>query len=193
MEKMKNGNFSFMNRLTFVLLTCFIISCQIKNSDKSNLNKRLDKDSIANFNAVDSIFDYKASFILENFISFSKPKENEITIINEDCGIFTVPDSIQISKMKGKTKEEEEGFYVGANDNDFYQSESKKFLDSLKIKTIYPTTRYLKFKTKGGSILFDTKSKYTNGWMVVLFLGDRKPKIVDFGSIEDSYNDYLKE
>ena len=43
------------------------------------------------------------------------------------------------------------------------------------------------------SELFDTKSKYTNGWMVILFLGDRKPKIVDFVSIEDSYNDYLKE
>ena len=178
-----------MNRFTFVLMTCFMISCQTRNPDKSNLNK----DSIIKHAAVDSGFDYKASFILENFISFSKPKENEITIINEDCGIFTVPDSIQISKMKGKTKEEEEGFYVGANDNDFYQSEAKKFLDSLNIKTIYPTTRYLKFKTKGGPILFDSKSKYTNGWMVVLFLGDRKPKIVDFGSIEDSYNDYLKE
>jgi hypothetical protein len=143
--------------------------------------------------AVDSIISFEASFILENFIPLSIPEENEITIINEDCGIFTIPDSVQISKMKGKTKEDEEGFCVGADDNNFYQYEARKFLDSVNVKAVFPTTRYLKFKNKSGSILFDTKSKYTNGWMVILFLGGRKPKIVDFVSIEDSYNDYLKE
>ena len=182
-----------MERSALVLMTFFLISCQTKKSDISNMCKSLNKGTIVAEVTKDTVDDYRASFILENFIVRCKPDENEITVINEDCGVFMIPDSIQISKMKGKTKEEVEGFYIAADDNIFYQYEASRFLDSLRIKTIYPKSKYLKFINKKGSILFDTKSKYSDGWMVILFVNDRMPKIVDFVSFEESYNEYTKD
>ena len=95
--------------------------------------------------------------------------------------------------MKGETEEEQENFYIAADDNNYYQDEASKFLDSLKIKKIYPKTRYLKFTKNNENIIFDTKAKYSRGWMVILYLNNKKPKIVDFVSIEYSYNKYIKE
>lgn len=178
-----------MNKIIPFLLIAVLLSCKTKNSDKNseklnNENVQIEKENI------DS---YAESLKLENFIVETNVSESEITIINEDCGIILSPDSEQIDAMKGETEEEQQNFYIAADDNNFYQYETSKFLDSLNIKKIYPKTRYLKFSKNNENLMFDTKAKYSDGWMVILYLNNKKPKIVDFVSFEYSYNQYIEE
>ena len=181
-----------MNKIIpFLLVFVLLSSCKTKSSDQNSEIQSAQHESTvkqgANFNS------YEESFKLENFIVEGNIIENEITTINENCGIIINPDSLQIEAMKGETEEEQENFYIAADDNNYYQDEASKFLDSLKIKKIYPKTRYLKFTKNNENIFFDTKAKYSRGWMVILYLNNKKPKIVDFVSIEYSYNKYIKE
>jgi hypothetical protein len=188
-----SGNFkkTIMNKIIPFLLIAVLLSCKTKNSDKNS--EKLSNENVQIEKEKENIDTYAESFNLENFIVETNVSESEITIINEDCGIILSPDSAQIDAMKGETEEEQQNFYVAADDNNFYQYETSKFLDSLNIKKIYPKTRYLKFSKNNENLLFDTKAKYSDGWMVILYLNNKKPKIVDFVSFEDSYNQYIDE
>ncbi len=98
-------------------------------------------------------------------------------MISENCCIFIDPDSSQIAEMKGKSKEDEENFYTVADDFNYYSYEASKFLDSIHLKRIYPQTRYLKFIMTNDSILIDTKSKISRGWITILFNTNKKPRL----------------
>lgn len=185
--------YNTMNKLLFILAIYLLISYKNNKPTQSNAHGKDSLNALPSKVVEDTTFSYDAQFIIENFLVSGLLGEKDITIINEDCGIFMIPDSIQISKMKGKTPEDMENFYIAADDNSYYQYEARKFLDSLKIKAIYPKTRYLKFIINNNTLFFDSKSKYTDGWIVVLFIGNRKPKIVDFVSFKESYNKYINE
>jgi len=186
-----------MKRLLLILMISLAFSCQTKRPNDSNISSdsKRKEDSIRK---KDSLLTERIKFIEEsekfdNYISSEKPKEEEITVINEDCGISISPDSLQIVELKGTTPEEQEAFYVVADDNSYYQVNAWNFLDSMKLKTIHPKTRYLKFEMKDDTILFDTKAKYSRGWMMLLFAKGRKPDIVDFVMIDSSYHKYMKK
>jgi len=181
-----------MNRLLLILLILFTFSCQTKKSENERIATNDNADSLTAKDEKEE-FNYENLFKLENFVTNHNPESSELTVLNEDCVIFTIPDSTQIAEMKGNTEEEEEGFYVAADDNNYYQYEASRFLDSLNVKCVYPKTRYLKFIMKDDSIIFDTKSKYSGGWMTILFKTDRKPKIVSSVGFEDYYNEFIKE
>jgi len=186
-----------MTRILLILIIFIAISCQTKKPNDSSFSNeyKIKQDSIRE---KDSLMDERVKFLeesekFENYISNEKPNENEITVINEDCGISISPDSAQIAEFKGTTPEEEESFYIAADDNIYYQVNAWHFLDSMKIKVIHPKTRFLKFEMKNDTILFDTKSKYSRGWMLLLFAKNKRPEIIDFVMIDTAYHKYMNE
>lgn len=46
---------------------------------------------------------------------------------------------------------------------------------------------------RNDAILFNTKSKYSRGWMLLLFTKNKEPEIVDFVVIDSAYHKYIKE
>ena len=162
-----------MNKIIIFGIMCLFASCQQKKEhiviNNSEKNAQIEKST-----------------------TYISPNKNEITIIDQDCAVFVSPDSTQIAKLKGKTEKEEEEFYVAAEDNNYYQYMASQFLDSIKIKTIYLKTRYVKFINKNKPIFFDTKSKDSNSWMVILSIGTKNPQSIDFVSFEDAYKEYIK-
>ena len=46
---------------------------------------------------------------------------------------------------------------------------------------------------KNDTILFDTKSKYSRGWMLLLFAKNKRPEIIDFVMIDTAYYKYMNE
>ena len=181
-----------MNRLFLILMSLVLISCQTKNRDNRNTGRSMQKDSeIADHKQEE--LSYNDLFKLENFISKESPQAEELTIIHEDCAVFTIPDSTQIAEMKGKTKEDEEKFYVAADDHNFYQYEALKLLDSLHVKTIFTKTRYLKFVMNDESILLDTKSTHAGLGLTILFRTGKRPEIVSVVDFEEAYNKFIRE
>jgi hypothetical protein len=181
-----------MNRLLLITITVLLISCQSKRTETSEKEHDIQNGSeISKKSAKD--FNYEDMFIIENFISNKNPKVEDITVIDENGVVFIFPDSVQIAQMKGKTNEDLESFYTVADDNSFYQNEALKLLDSLHVRTIHPKSRYLKFVMNEESILIDTKSKYSGGWMTILFNTNKKPKIVSAVGFESFYSEFVKE
>jgi hypothetical protein len=177
----------------FILIICTLLffSCQDKKNNPRNNNNETSLDSVKI--SVDNKDLYEASFNIGNYITKVAPTDDEITFINENCCIFIDPDSAQIAEMKGKSKEDEENFYTVADDFNFYSYEASKFLDSIHLKRIYPHTRYLNFIMSDDSILIDTKSKISRGWITILFNTNKKPKIVSPVNLDLLYNDFIKE
>jgi len=179
-----------MKELILISLTLLFFSCQSKKSTPININEEITDSVIVSVEPEDL---YEESFKIENYITKDAPTDDEITLINENCCIFIDPDSAQIAEMKGKSKEDEENFYIVADDYNFYSYEASKFLDSIHLKRIYPQTRYLKFLMTDDSILFDTKSKISRGWITILFNTNKKPKIVSPVNLDLLYDDFIRE
>ena len=180
-----------MKELILLIICSFLFfSCQEKARKTSNNNGTLSDSVIV---SVDNKDPYAESFNIENYLTKETPRDDETTLISENCCIFIHPDSAQIAKMKGTNKKDEDNFYTVADDINFYNSEASKFLDSMHLKRIYPDTRYLKFVMTDGSILIDTKSKISRGWITILFNTNKRPKIVSPVNLVLQYNDFIKE
>jgi hypothetical protein len=180
-----------MYKPTILILALILFSCQTKRNDKSlNQGNQISKSTV--IKPTDTIH-YDAHLVLDNFLTDVNPAEKEITIINENCGVFVSPDSIQIARMKGKTDEEKENFYIAADDNSFYQYKTHNYLDSMHVKCLFPKTRYLKFLSEERTLIFDTKSNFSSGWMVILFSPDKLPRIIDFVSYKESYTNFFNK
>ena len=181
-----------MRTLLFFILISSISACNLKNSQQQShqINK---SDSDLDKSNETTQFDFEKAKNIKYYLSSTKPDSSDLTMINENCCVFIYPDSSQIAAMKGKTKEDEENFYTVADDYNYYFSEAFKFLDSIQVKQLFPKTRFLKFILSDREILFDTKSKYSSGWLTILFDTSKEPKIVSTVSFQQKYNDFLKE
>lgn len=123
----------------------------------------------------------------------SSAPADDVTLISDKAGIFIGPDSIQIEQMKSELGEED--FYTVADDNNYYESEARDFLEQKNIKVVYPKTQYLKFKTATGKeYTFDTKSKASRGWLTVLFNPKKEsPIIVSLADIDLEFESYFTD
>jgi hypothetical protein len=184
-----------MKELTIIFLILLVFACQSKKSAPGNTTEAVTDSEIVNIDiiSIEPKDLYEESFRIENYLTTDTPEDEEITLITEDCCVFISPDSTQIVTLKGNTIEDQENFYTIADDNNYYDYEASKFLDSIKLKRIYPKTRYLKFVMSDGSLLVDTRSKISRGWITILFDVDKKPKIINPVDIEMIYNDFIKE
>ena len=130
---------------------------------------------------------YEQSLVVTNYLVKSIPDKDFLTV-DYNTVVFISPDSKKIAEMK---KENEEDFYTGANDQNFYQSEGANFFKSKNLKVLYPTNRYIKFETKSGEIYFDTKAKVSLGWTELMFRTDSLPKIFNVADYEIEYKNYF--
>lgn len=117
---------------------------------------------------------------------------NNFTLVTERSGIFISPDTEEIEHMK---KEYGEDFYTAADDNLYYEYEADKLLEEKNIKTVYPKTRYLKFKTNTGQeYFFDTKTEDSPNWYLILFDPSKdRPEIISAIDIAEEYSSYFSQ
>lgn len=174
----------------------FQISCK---TDKKEVNKEnvlpVEKIEVKkqsdNSELDDKAIFFEKSRLVDSYLidKDSIPVDSKVEIIDTKCAIFKNPDSKEVEKMK---EEYGEDFYVVADDNIFYTSESKTFLDSMKLKQVYLTeNRYVQFiDNKGNSIYFDLKGKYSLPWNLLFFDPVKGLKIVDMTNTSAEYEDF---
>jgi hypothetical protein len=125
--------------------------------------------------------------------SNSKLNENSIKSfqVKGRCAVFYSPDSIEIEHLKNKIGED--NFYGVVDDNNYYNSEAMKILESKNIKIIITDNRYIEFiKDNGQTTLLDKKS-FEAKWGVILFDGKKEPLSVNPVEIAPDVEKYFQK
>jgi len=87
--------------------------------------------------------------------------------------IFVSPTSKEIKKIKAKAKDLE-GFYVAADDLNYYTYKAEEYLDKLKIKHIDTHEKKLTFVINNKATEVDY-SKSDETWFILIYNGKDKP------------------
>lgn len=170
--------------IVIILLSCCKYSSEKSESQTDSLNNVvMDK-----YDSIDIAM--QQSLNIKNYLVDNKEVNSDYLFITKNCGVFIVPDSIEISKMKKEYGDE--SFYIAADDNSYYDFEASQYLDSMRYKCIYPKTRYLKFKVNSDTICIDTKSKYRDGWLSILYKENKVPKFYYSVNIHEAFKEYNK-
>lgn len=156
----------------------------ISDTTTKEKTEKIDTESI-------NIKNIPSSTNINDFLISKRPTKN-YTIIDSNSGIFI---SIRDSEIEYYKKEDEEEFYVAADDHVWYKYEAAEFLRSKNVKTVYPQTRYLIFKQKDQKELyFDILSpKHSCSWKMILFNIDSLPKIIYSIDVKEEYETYFTE
>lgn len=120
-------------------------------------------------------FDYNAQFKLDNYLTTDSFDEKTNDIIDFDCAILIYPTSEQIDEMKN---EGEEDFYIGADDSNWYQAMAIEKIDSVGIKTITASGRYLRLRGQNRTWDLDIRKKNLPAWNLIFFKPTKEPKII---------------
>lgn len=190
-----------MNRLIVVLAIAFsIVSCSDTRTNQQEARETIAEADTPASSATESTVQTppnqqaNTSVLnegdLKRHIVTSIPA-NDFTLITEKAGIFISPDTVEIERLKQEYGEED--FYTAADDNLYYEYEADKHLEQKGIKTIYPKTRYLKFKTSSGKeYFFDTKPESGPNWYLMLFDPSKNyPVIISTIDIVEEHNKYF--
>jgi hypothetical protein len=152
-----------MRTILFIITFLTFISCRQKENSDNTLGK------------------YNLYAIATN--------EDSTGLITSPCAVMIWPTIAQIESLK---QPDSTGFYVAADDNQYYMAISREYLDSLKTKIVEKESKgSLLFKTKSGQY-FEMKldSLY---WGIILFNGKTKPIKINETSIESEYKIYMKK
>jgi len=112
-------------------------------------------------------------------------------IVDSTAAVFTILDTTEIQKRHKASTDEE--FYAGADDQVFYTSEARTFLEKqpIKIIEIDPAYKYLEFKQANGvvhKIKLDTVAFISN---LYFFDSKKQPQNVDMPDVEAEYKKYF--
>ena len=192
LQQLLQNNFLLMKAL-FAFLTCILLFASCRN--QHNENPTVQTDSVS-LETADTIAETEpeatldSAFIVENYLVSHKSVKNDFVFVTESCGIFIRLDSVQITKL---TKEYgEEDLNTIADDNTFYDYRAAEFLEKMHIKSIYPTSRYLKFKINGDTVCMDTKSRFNTQGITILYKTNTLPLVYGSSEIEQAYNNYYR-
>ncbi len=128
------------------------------------------------------------NFKLENYMVYSYPPDNYITI-SKACAVIIYPTADQTDKMQKQMGAED--FSTAADDYSFYQSQYIEAANKRKIETVSPDKRYIKFVGDKRMVVIDRCAKVSAGWMVILFRPDSLPRISGGVEADTAFANYF--
>jgi hypothetical protein len=162
-------------RLRIIIISLGLWSCSKPSDTSSNLKHtdslKTEVDSTTTYE-----FDYDAQFKLDNYLTTDSFDEKTNDLIDFECAILIYPTSEQIDEMK--KNEGEEDFYIGADDSNWYQAMAIEKIDSVGIKTITASGRYLRLKGENKTWDMDIRKKNLPAWNLIFFKPTKEPKII---------------
>ena len=116
---------------------------------------------------------------------------NDTLEINSKAAVYYEPDSTKIAQAKIKN---ETDFYTATDDNLYYISSSRKFLDSVKINILDSKgKKFLKFIMVNNKIHIVKTDTLQTLWGLYLFDGLNTPVEADMTTVDLSYTEYFKK
>ncbi len=157
------------------MLTVVFSSC--KNNPKQN-EKKQSADTLS-YVEIDTPkiqkIKSKAQPTFEKYTSNQIDTSNSI-LVKGLCAIYLWPDSSEIEYMKSDNQDD---FYIAADDNMFYISQGAELLKKQEIKVISTEKRFIIFEKWNGRKLFYDSNKDT-GWSLIFFHPNEEPEIAEF-------------
>jgi hypothetical protein len=128
------------------------------------------------------------AYALKSYLVSLEPDTSLIQEIHSACVILVDPDTDQIAQWK---REDEQGFYITADDANWYRASALTIFDSLHIPLVSADRRYLRLVGNKKWVL-DVKKKNLPRWNIILFVPTKEPKITAAIDISaDSVSSYF--
>lgn len=181
-----------MKHTALFLSICLLIACQQvdKPKESNSKNSIMVNSSVAPEASNQTTAD--SAIQVNQFIVSDRPTSDQLTRIDESCGIIIRTDSMKVDQLKGTTKADEERFYIVADDMVNYQYEAGQFLKKMDQKAVYPKTRYLEFVVANGTVILDTTPEQASGWgYAILYKKGKMPLLVYTIDVPMVYQDYF--
>lgn len=154
----------------FFLLCLIILSCKVENKEK--ISKRVENSSSA---------DTCSCFVLNNFVM------GDSINIQKSTAVIFQPNENRIKMLK---KENEEDFYIVADDNLYYISQLRKILMSYDINVIETDSIHIKLIYAKNKKCFIDRSK--QDWGFILVEVNKCPEIRDLNCDEEDIKQYFE-
>lgn len=172
-----NSNLGHLCKL--LLLIVIVSSCS--NSSTNSIATSSATDSVKQSESADSIATGQASASDDKIMDIATYLVNPVSDtalfieIKSACAIFSEPSMKELDNMKNEMGDED--FYTVEDDEAFYKSEAGNKLDSMNIRQIYTTKRYLKLKKSDNKLIFVDTRAVKDNWPLVLFNPSKGPEI----------------
>ena len=114
---------------------------------------------------------------------------SKYTVITEKSVVFTLPDTSLIRDMIEDSGEE--SFYEGGDEMMYKQNKAAEWLKKKDIRVVYPTTRYLVFRTQKKDYIIDTQKKEEYPWESIFFEPAKAPSFFDPDNVKKEYRNYF--
>lgn len=182
------------------LICIVLVLASCKNTNKQTLTSKLSVDSIAKVEN-DSIKEfeervkfYEESWRIENYIVDKEIALSDslkvVLNLEGNCALFKSPNKEEIEILKEEDGEED--FYTIADDNLFYVSEARQFLDSVELEQVNLfESRFVRFVTLNSDTIYvDLRGKYSMPWNLLFFSPKKGVVLVDITDIENEYKKF---
>lgn len=157
-------------KITTVLVLSFgLWSC----STKSENSATIEADSLK----LDSTqMEELGSENLEAYLVPDQIDTAQVQIIESSSAILIYPTEDQIENMKKEYGEED--FNTIMDDYQFYQAQAIQNIDSVGIKTITASKRFIRLKGDKRVWVLDIRKKNLPAWNLIFFKNDKAPEVV---------------
>jgi hypothetical protein len=136
------------------------------------------------------IFKFSIALVLLLMLGGKVFGQDDALIVSEKCGIFYSPNDTMINEMKDKS---EEDFFIIADDNMYYLSEARTYIESAGLNTINTDQRIIHFKKSDGQTIVMDLDVLDYYWGLILFDPDKDPVDADIVEIEPFFKDYFNK
>jgi hypothetical protein len=156
--------------LLLAIAACIFISCSSRESSIS------EGDSPTTVNETDtaSIVDQRF-YRIEAYQQTSALDDQDVETIESDCALLISPTEEQIAAMVKEYGEED--FSTIADDNAWYHSSASMLLDSIGVRIIVPSMRYVRLVGSEQSVTLDLRRGGALPWNLIFFNTRKSPEI----------------
>jgi hypothetical protein len=135
-----------------------------------------------------SLDEMRKLYSIQTYLSDEGQEAAEI--IDFDCAILIYPTNAQMYEMKRDF--EEEDFHVVADGNNRYHENAIGMIDSLGVRTMTVTERYLRLKGKENWNL-DIRKPQLPSWNLIFFKTTKEPKVISIVNLTvDEVREYFE-
>jgi hypothetical protein len=156
--------------LLLAITAGIFISCSSRESSPS------DDDSLTTAGETDTASVIDQRFYRIGAYQQTSPVDNQdLQIIESDCALLISPTEEQITAMVKEYGEQD--FSTIADDNAWYHSSATMLLDSIGVRIVVPSTRYVRLVGSEQSVTLDLRRRGALPWNLIFFNTRKSPEI----------------
>jgi hypothetical protein len=175
----------------FLMLTASVILYACSTGGNTTSVALEDSSSDEKVYTALSLDEYKEMYNVQNYVTTNADKLRT-EIIDFDCAILIYPTDEQIEEMRREMSEDD--FYIIADDNNWYQGTAIGLIDSLNIRMITASERYVMLKGHRKSWTLDIRKENSPAWNLIFFKTTKAPEVVStVGLTIEQLREYFNE